>query len=101
MEQGAVTRQVAERIRELRTLRRMSTTTLAKQMNDAGITSWRRATVSKIELGSRKSVTIDELEALSTIFQVPIASFLSASCSTCYNNVPTGFTCNTCGVSGG
>ena len=60
---------LAMRVRELRQQREWSAAQLAAKMQAVGL-PWQRLTVTQLEIGQRKSVTVDELVALARVFGV-------------------------------
>lgn len=94
-EPDSATEHVAERVRALRKASGITGAQLADAMNTLGIV-WNRSTVVKLEDKRRESVTVAELEALSTVLRVPITSFLESACDHCLGNPPPGYTCNQC-----
>src|ERR1035438_2075314 len=86
----SVTRQVADQIRSLRAQRRWSARQLAEVCAGAGGTSLTRGTIAKIESGSRKYVTADELTVLAQAFDVSPSALLSAVPSAFEPAVPEG-----------
>jgi transcriptional regulator with XRE-family HTH domain len=78
MSRVSVTAQAAERIRQLRSERRWSARQLADECARIGVGSLTRSTIAKIESGVRKSVTSDELAALSKALGVSLDSFVGS-----------------------
>jgi transcriptional regulator with XRE-family HTH domain len=74
---GSATRQVADNVRALRALRRWSARQLAEKCISAGAPSLTRGTIAKIESGSRKSVTADELAVLAHVLEVSPSTLLA------------------------
>jgi len=66
----SATRQIADRVRDLRSQRRWSARQLAEECDRAGSKSLTRGTIAKIESGVRKYVTADELAVLAQVLQV-------------------------------
>lgn len=97
VEPSETTQRVVERLRQLRRAAGMSGAKLAEEMRSHGLSAWLPATVSKLETGRREAITVDELEALSQIFRVPLAALVETECQRCRNTPPEGFTCKACG----
>jgi len=72
----SATRQIADRVRDLRSARRWSARRLAEECARAGSTSLTRGTIAKIESGVRKYVTADELAVLAQVLLVSPAELL-------------------------
>ena len=79
MEEGSVTQQVSDRIRVLRAERRWSARDLAEACAREGMPSLTRSTIAKIEAGSRKSVTAEEIAVLARALQVSSTDLLPQS----------------------
>lgn len=92
-------RLLADRIRRMRLLRRISTQQLADGMARRGFPILRSA-ISQIENGYRKSLTVDELVAFAAYFGVTITALLdeNAVCDACRDDPPIGYRCLTCGM---
>jgi transcriptional regulator with XRE-family HTH domain len=78
MDQSATSRQLARRIRLLRGQRGWSAQQLADACAEVGMDSLTRATIAKIESGTRQSVTADEIVVLARVLRVSPASLLAA-----------------------
>jgi transcriptional regulator with XRE-family HTH domain len=78
MDQSATSRQLARRIRLLRMQRGWSAQQLADACAEVGMDSLTRATIAKIESGTRQSVTADEIVVLARVLRVSPASLLAA-----------------------
>lgn len=73
---------------------------LAAAMNRRGI-PWKRTTLVNFETGKRESISVEELDALSFIFRIPMQELTDlGSCLNCRRQPPKGFTCNTCSARG-
>src|SRR5215217_1266123 len=72
---GPITAVIAGRVRELRTAKGWSAAKLAQEMNALGV-HWERLVVTKLETGRRRSISVDELLALSIALGVPIFGLL-------------------------
>lgn len=73
--QGDTTKAVLRRIHELRGGRRWSAAYLAERMTVFGV-PWTQEVVFNLSRGKRKAITVDELVALSLVFEVPIPLLL-------------------------
>jgi transcriptional regulator with XRE-family HTH domain len=77
VEQLAITRQLAGRIRRMRLQRGWTAQQLADRCARAGARSLTRSAIAKIESGIRQSVTADEVAALAHVFEMPVADLLA------------------------
>ena len=66
---------VGRRVRELRTERGWTQVQLAQGMAVAGLTDWRRLTVTALESGQRR-IQLDEVLVLAHVFGVPVVELL-------------------------
>lgn len=71
-----ITAAVAARVRALRTAADMSGGKLAAKLEDLGV-AWNRTTLAKFETGARRSISVEELLALSLALGVPPAMLLA------------------------
>lgn len=76
MDRSTTSRQLARRIRLLRMRRGWSAQQLADACASAGAGSLTRATIAKIESGTRQSVTADEVAALAGVLGTPATELL-------------------------
>lgn len=93
---------VAANTRQLRRWRRWSAQDLADHLHDIGCPLTRNVIANR-ELGRHGAspVTVDELVALATVFDMDITDLLAATvepppCPHCSNQPPAGFSCLTC-----
>lgn len=82
MDRSATSRQLARRIRLLRTQRGWSAQQLADLCAEAGTGSLTRATIAKIESGARQSVTADEIAVLAQVLRATPTQLLAAESAT-------------------
>lgn len=73
----AVTRHIADQVRQLRREQGVSAARLATAMQAYG-GNWTRTTVATLECGLRQSVTVEDLFALAAALDVPIGRLLPA-----------------------
>ncbi|MBO2455806.1 tetratricopeptide repeat protein [Actinomadura barringtoniae] len=78
MDEVSVTRRVADRVRSLRAERSWSARELAEACIRAGAPSLTRSTIAKIESGTRKSVTAEEIAVLAQVFEVSTSELLGS-----------------------
>ena len=90
MDRGAVTQGLADRLRRLREERGWSAQRLADACASAGFPGLTRSTIAKIESGTRKSVTADEVTALAHVLGVPATDLLTQSSSSVRREVIDG-----------
>lgn len=97
----ALTDQIVGRLRELRKLRRFSGKAVAEAMTADGYPMV-RSSVSNLENGTRRTISVPELVAFSRCFKVPVDYFFTGEglCHVCLNAPPPGFRCETCGQAG-
>jgi transcriptional regulator with XRE-family HTH domain len=70
VEGSGVTREIAQRMRELRGKRGLTGAGLGERMTGLGV-PWDRSIVANLESGRRRSVTVDELLALALALNCP------------------------------
>ncbi len=95
-----VAAQVAENVRRLRRRNRLSAQELAERTAEAGY-HVTRSIIANLETRRREDVSVDELVALATAFDLEPAALLKElppACADCGDRPPRGFTCNTCGA---
>lgn len=78
MDPSATSRQLARRIRLRRRQRGWSAQQLADACADTGLESLTRATIAKIESGTRQSVTADEIAVLARVLRTSPTELLAA-----------------------
>lgn len=78
MDQSATSRQLARRIRLRRLQRGWSAQQLADACADAGLDTLTRATIAKIESGTRLSVTADEIAVFARVLRTSPTELLAA-----------------------
>lgn len=86
---------IARNVRALRQARKWSTQTLSDRMTDAGYPI-QRSVLSNLEIGYRRSVTVDELFAFADLFGVSVEQMVTPLCETCQGSPPAGFICGSC-----
>lgn len=89
---------VAENLKRLRFVQRVTTETLAERVSDLG-RPMRANTITKIEKLQRR-VDVDDLVALAAAFDVTAAQLLEppTGCGICHGTPPPGFACTECGT---
>lgn len=93
-------------IAELRTLRkelRVSAQQLADRMTEAGYPV-KRSVIANLESGRRAEVSIDHVTIAAKALGVDVSALVrrvTDPCPHCKGEPPAGFTCNTCGTTGG
>jgi transcriptional regulator with XRE-family HTH domain len=95
---GPTGRLVAENIRTLRTLRKLSRRALAEKCTSHPVLT--EQAIYGIERGYRR-IDVDDLIVIADALRVDIITLLTklSDCMTCHGVPQAGFTCNDCGVS--
>jgi hypothetical protein len=95
---GTVGERVAENLKRLRAVQRVTTEQLAERVTALG-RPMRATTVTKIEKLVRR-VDVDDLAALASALSVTPAQLLEppTDCGTCHGTPPPGFACTECGT---
>lgn len=92
---------VLAHVRALRRGRGWSQAQLAERMAAAGV-PWDRIVVTRIETGRREGISVDEMYALASVFNVEPHSLTTArvriTCPRCDGAPPAGFRCTACGT---
>lgn len=71
-----ITRLIGERVLQRRKASGMSQTVLGERMTERG-SPWSRTSVAKLEAGKRGGITVQELLALSLVFEVPPVALIA------------------------
>lgn len=93
---GDTGRIVAENIRTLRTVRKLSRRALA-ELCIAVRPVFSEGAIYAIERGDRR-IDVDDLVMFAHIYHTDPATLLSPICDACHATPQSGFTCNACGV---
>lgn len=90
------------KIRFLRKVQRMSVQKLADRMTEQGY-KVSRAQAAAGEVGLRQTMPIDFADHAARALGITLIQLLTepAACPQCKGESPAGFTCNTCGTTGG
>ncbi|MFD0853994.1 helix-turn-helix domain-containing protein [Actinomadura adrarensis] len=92
-----VSRRVGLRVRALRQARSWTQPELAARLSKVGF-EISAPSITRMEQGSRQTVSIDAALALCDVFEVTLDDLISASCSRCHGAPPVGFRCQSCGA---
>ena len=97
-ELGLVGERVAENLKRLRSIQRVTTEQLAERVSGLGRPMY-ATTITKVEKLWRR-VDVDDLVALATALGVTPAQLLEppTDCATCHGTTPPGFACTECGT---
>lgn len=98
-EHTLISRAVAAKMRRLRQERGWSVAQLSRELAANGYDIF-RTTLSNLEAGTTKGVSIDLAVALAQTFGVTLDQLADTSCAQCGGVPPAGFSCNLCSRGG-
>ena len=97
--QSELTKLIVKNMRDLRKQRGLSAEALSQLVLEKTGIMFSRATIANLEVDRRNEVSVSELMALATVFDVSFEWFVTAHgprCNWCKDEPPQGYQCMTC-----